>query len=62
MIDIPLQNMSHVVSMVLMLLLDKSRSAAPCGYCGPCGQPVCWGGQLPEPDVIRIFPVWSSAA
>ena len=62
MTDIPLQNMSHVMSMVLMLSLDKSRSAAPWGYCGPCGQPACCGGQLPEPDSMRIFPVWSSAA
>ena len=31
MIDMPLQNMSQLVGMVVMLPVDKSISAAPCG-------------------------------
>ena len=50
MIDMPLQNMSQPVGMVVILLVDKSISAAPCGYCGPEGQPASVGGQLPEPE------------
>src|SRR4029077_14699987 len=62
MTDIPLQNMSQLVGIVVMLSLVKSSSAAPCKYCGPCGQCACCGGQLPEPERMRILLVWRSAA
>ena len=62
MIDIPLQNMSQFIGIVVMLLLDKSTRAAPAEYCGPWGQPAFCGGQLPEPEMMSTFPVWRRAA
>src|ERR1700690_246489 len=58
-IDMPLQNISQPTGIGVILPLAKSISAAPCGYCGPEGQPARVGGQLPEPETSRIFPVWS---
>src|SRR6202011_4339580 len=61
-IDMPLQNMSQLVGTMVILLADKSISAAPCEYCGPCGQPAWVGGQFPDPETMRTFPVWSRTA
>ena len=62
MIDMPLQNMSQPMGMVVICACKSNQRRALRVLRDLGGSPAAAAGQLPEPEIIRTFPVCSRAA